>query len=167
MTTTCETITAVKAAKLFGVDRSTVSKWLQGWLRPAIVLEARGRRSARLCKATVLVAVGLRNRLPDPQRERAELDRKRRERLEIDIAEKLGELVDAQKWLWLWEQVVVSFRDGVLALPGSLAGRLVRAADQGEDAVATVLDGALRKELETLSDAEKPRARKRGKKAAA
>ncbi len=69
----------------------------------------------------------------DLNKERARLAKYQADKVKLEVQEKKGQLVDAEKWLAEYSQKITGFKDKMLAIPLNLAGEVSLCSDVEEN----------------------------------
>jgi phage terminase Nu1 subunit (DNA packaging protein) len=157
-------VTRVRLAGVFGKEPRTIARWLEDGL--PVAQPGRPGKAALfdvgvcvqwVIQREVAAVVGDGEGL-SPQHQRALLDRKRTEELELRIQVKRGALVPAEDVARDFADCATSVKARLRRVPSSVADRVVAIASQGPHAIKALLlgeiDEALR-ELSTQADVDK------------
>ena len=87
----------------------------------------------------------------DPSRERALLDRARREQIEVENRRRAGELIEAARVGEIWAKHIETAKGRLLSIPGANAGKLFRAESVAD--IEQRLRDALMSVMEEIANA--------------
>lgn len=147
-------VTRLQLGVLFRKDPRTIASWIESGM--PVALKGRGGKAAKYAVPDCiewriqqeLQARGVNVGALSPHNERALLDRKRREDLELKMRVRQGELVSAEDVAREYADLAISVKSRLRGIPDASADQLVAIARQGPAAVKGYLlariDEALR-----------------------
>ncbi len=134
-----------KFSEMTGIDRRTISRRLSS-MKPEKVGRSNLYDSVR---ALPMLFLSEDDRL-DPQQEKALLDRERRRIIELDRAEKEGDLVNVESVRDEWSALITTAKSHLLSIPSHLAPDLVSIEKSKQ--IESLLRDAVNEALQSVAD---------------
>ena len=142
-----------KLSELTGIERSTIRKHIRG------LKSEKGEKNSQLYESSDALELLYRNYTPqnhrvdsdgyNPSQEKARLDRKKADLVELQYYEKLGSLVPIETVRSVWSSLILSVRSHILAVPSKLKSLPKQIRVQ----ISTEINKAL-SELQNINESE-------------